>query len=389
MAIYREDFEGWPADQPPAHWTSAGGQWLIGREANGVLRQTQANLEGDAFAAMSWADYTVTAALQCVEHGPAWGLGLIAHWQNEDNHYRLIYCQRALSLLKVHDGEIQVLAVAPAALAEKGWYLFTLQTARAGEEVTLRGKAWAQGAAEPPEWMLTATDPREAFTHGPAGFWTGNAAVQFDNFKVVMPPAPGAAPEAGFVEDFERDARGTLPLGWLAAAGVWKVAPAETQTLQQTEPTAGIDFNGNAYVIDQGWANYTVQARVRVTESHGDWGTGVIGYWQDVNHNYRLHTVADTLFLARRSGDGKTDHLQAVRLDLEPQTWYVFKLRLENSPQTTKLYGKVWREEEREPGEWLLTAEDTSPTRYTAGAVGFWTLRAAGSFDNLVVAPNR
>ena len=115
----------------------------------------------------------------------------------------------------------------------------------------------------------------------------------------------------------------------------------------------------------------------------------MIGYWQDVNHNYRLHTVADTLFLARRSGDGKTDHLQAVRLDLEPQTLYVFKLRLENGPQTTKLYGKVWREEEREPGEWLLTAEDTNLSRYTAGAVGFWTLRAAGSFDNLVVAPNR
>ena len=386
--LYREGFEGWAESQELPHWTSSGGRWIIGREANGVLRQAQADLEGNAFTAISWTDYTVTAALQCIDHGSTWGMGLIGHWQDAAHHYRLIYNPPLLCLLKVSGREIRRLAVAPVELKAGKGYIFTLQTAGEGAGVTLRGKAWPQGAAEPPEWMLTASDLRQAFTHGPAGCWTGNAAVHFDDFKVAMPQAPGAPPGNGFVEDFETGTPGTLPWGWLTRAGDWQVAAGKSKTLQQTQSTPGIGFNGNAYAIDQGWANYTVQARIRVTENHGDWGVGLVGYWQDANHNYRLRTVADTLFLARRSGPEKTDHLQSIPLDLQPRTWYVFKLCLENGRRVTKLYGKVWPENEREPGDWLLTAEDASPNRYTAGTVGFWTLRATGSFDNLVVAPH-
>lgn len=388
-ALYREDFEGWAENSPLEEWVTIGGQWMIGREANGVLRQGQANLEDNALAAVSWADYTVTALLQKVAHGPAWGMGLIVHWKDESNHYRLIYSHRLLSLLKVQEGEVQRLAVAPLELAEEEGHFFSLQTVREGTGVTLRGKVWAQGAVEPPAWMVTATDCQEPFTHGPAGFWTGWAAVRFDSFKMVSAASDRAGSAVRWVQDFEREALATLPAGWLTWGGNWRIAQAETKVLQQCQATDGIDFNGNAYAVAQGWAHYTVQARLRITEHHGDWGVGLIGYWQDENHHYRLRTVADTLFLARRSGKGKIDHLQAVHLELQPQTWYVFKLRLENGRRATKLLGKVWREDEREPGEWLLTAEDTSPSRYTAGTVGFWILRAAGSFDNLVVIPNR
>lgn len=382
--LYREDFEeGATLDQ----WVTAGGRWAIGREANGVLRQEQTDLEDNALAAVSWGDYTVTAVLRSEAHGSVWGMGLIAHWRDEFNHYRLIYSPGLLSLLKVQQGEMQRLAVAAVELPDKASYFFSLQTVREGPGVTLRGKVWEEGREEPTSWKVTATDFQEPFTHGPAGFWTGQAAVRFDSFRMVLNPPDGTA--AGLIEDFERQPLEAPPSGWLVRRGNWKVVQAETRVLRQSQVVDGIDFNGNAYAVAQGWAHYTVQARIRVTEHHGDWGVGLIGYWQDENHHYRLRTVADTLFLARRSGEGKIDHLQAVPLALQPQTWYIFKLRLENSPRATRLLGKVWPEDEREPGEWLLEAEDTSPARYTAGTVGFWTLRAAGSFDNLVVIPNR
>jgi|YNPNPStandDraft_1061719.scaffolds.fasta_scaffold19304_3 hypothetical protein len=384
--LYREDFEeGTTLDQ----WITAGGRWAMGREANGVLRQEQTDLEDNALAAVSWADYTVTAVLRSEAHGAVWGMGLIAHWQDEFNHYRLIYSPGRLSLLKVQQGEIQRLAVAAVDFSEKAGYFFSLQAVREGPGVTLRGKVWKEGEEEPGAWRVTATDLQDPFTHGPAGFWTGQAAVRFDSFRLVLTPPAETAGLSGLVEDFERQPLDAPPSGWLVRRGNWKVVQAETRVLQQSQATDGVDFNGNAYAVAQGWAHYTVQARIRVTEYHGDWGVGLIGYWQDANHHYRLRTVADTLFLARRSGEGKIDHLQAVPLVLQPQTWYIFKLRLENAPQATRLRGKVWREDQREPGEWLLEAEDSSPSRYTSGTVGFWTLRAAGSFDNLVVVPNR
>lgn len=393
QVIYRQDFEGLAEGQPLAHWTTTAGQWSVGQAGSGVFQQTRDDLRGQAFAAISWSNYLVRADLCCTEPGPTWGMGLIAYWQDEANYYRLASFDHTLQLLKIRNGIVIPLATCPLDFEPRQWYVFQFHVANVGQpagQVRLYGKAWPREAAEPANWQVSAWDLGDILTHGPAGFWTGQAAVQFDHFRLSFQDEPTNGEEA-YQEDFEAPLPQRVPYGWLPIRGEWRVAAGEKSRVfaqQQNQPD--LDFNSNAYAVDRGWADYTVQARLRCRRGRGAWGMGLVGYWQNENNNYRLHSFANSLFLARRSGpDGRATHLQQVSFQFEEGTWYVFKFRLQTEGRATHLAGKVWREGEREPADWLLEAQDESRERFTAGPVGFWCLEAACQFDDLVVTPER
>lgn len=186
-------------------------------------------------------------------------------------------------------------------------------------------------------------------------------------------PVLHAAPDALYQADFENPGA-PLPLGWLPLAGQWATASDETTALQQTQPA----FRGLARVVTQE-SNYQVEATGRALNCSGQWGIGLVGYWQPEVGCYRLSNFGNALVLWREE-NGTAEALAAVRMDFKPQA-YRMKLALSNETPLTVLRGKVWALGEAEPADWTIVGEDgASPLRYGRG--GVFTGRAAAVFTD-------
>ncbi len=195
------------------------------------------------------------------------------------------------------------------------------------------------------------------------------------------PPAPVPAvapgpPELLHENAFEQE---DALQGWLPLSGTWALAADETSVLRQTQPA----FRGVARLVRLS-ANYEVSATVRPTAFSGQWGVGLVGYWQPGEGCYRLSNFGGVLALWRESGPD-AEALAATRLELKPQA-YRLRLNLQNLDKVTVLRAKVWALGEREPEDWTITAQDFDrPLRY--GRAGVFTGRAAAVFSEFAVTP--
>lgn len=185
-----------------------------------------------------------------------------------------------------------------------------------------------------------------------------------------------AAPTPLYQLDFE-DTAGGLPGGWQAAGGQWTISADETNVLQQSQAS----FRGTARVMMLE-SNYEVSATARPTNVSGQWGVGVVGYWQP-GACYRLSNYGNVLALWREES-GQAQALAATRLEMKPQA-YRLRLALQNDGNVTTLRGKLWAVGQPEPDKWTITAQDvTRPLR--AGRAGVFTGRAAAIFSDFAVS---
>ncbi|MGE5532103.1 MAG: hypothetical protein ACM3VW_08320 [Bacteroidota bacterium] len=177
-----------------------------------------------------------------------------------------------------------------------------------------------------------------------------------------------------YQNDFEGPA---LPAGWLPLAGQWSIAADETNCLQQSQPS----FRGQARIVMQE-SNYQVEATCRALNVSGQWGVGLVGYWQASGDCYRLSNFGNMLVLWRET-HGTAEALAAVKMDFKPQG-YRMRLALSNQGPVTVLRGKVWALGEAEPEEYTITGEDgAEPLRYGRG--GLFTGRASAIFTEFAL----
>ena len=190
------------------------------------------------------------------------------------------------------------------------------------------------------------------------------------------PAAPAAPAQLLYADDFE--AADSLA-GWLPLNGTWALAAEESSILRQTQPT----FRGLGQLVRLP-ANYEVSATVRPTVFSGQWGAGLVAYWQPRAGCYRLSNFGGVMALWRET-PADAEVLGAVRLELKSQA-YRMRLAVRNEEKATTLRAKLWALGEREPDEWLLAAQDQSkPLRY--GRPGLFTGRASAVFSEFAITP--
>ena len=178
--------------------------------------------------------------------------------------------------------------------------------------------------------------------------------------------------------DFEAGPVGSLPPGWASQGGTWVTATEEGTVLQQSQ--SALRGPGQAGRV---WSDYDVEATVRPLVGQGQWGVGLVGYWDPDSGCYHLSSYGGVLALWRESGD-RVQALAAVSRELRPQESYRFRLSLRNDGAGTWVRGKVWRAGEPEPTAWALAALDAvEPLRQ--GQPGLFTGRAAAAFSDLLV----
>ena len=105
----------------------------------------------------------------------------------------------------------------------------------------------------------------------------------------------------------------------------------------------------------------------------------------------------DTYYRLRRHGSNSfhiSPHGTTVAGDIDtdvvpmPNTWYRFKVEVQDTGLQTEIRAKVWAEGSGEPTDWQVEAYDDSPTRLTSGRIGLWSFLSGNKYwDDLGVQP--
>ena len=225
--------------------------------------------------------------------------------------------------------------------------------------------------------------------------WDEKGLSSSDSMVVVVEDSPGSV---SFSEDFESYNAGQDPSDWkdtkknnkfTADQRLFKTATVDGTTAFGTTSS---DTNVHSH-YDGGdslsWSNYTFTGRMYLTDTRGGIGVTFLSQFPaNQDHYYRLR---------RYNGGGAQDfHLAphgtsvsgTTHSGVVPQanTWYEFRIEIEDTGSLTEIRAKVWQEGTSEPANFQIEAVDSSGSRLTAGTVGVWSMGRGGKyFDDLKV----
>jgi hypothetical protein len=184
-ALYENNFEQAAVGSVPADFLVLDGGFAVKEEAgNKFLELPGAPLDsfGALFGPTQKSNVAVSARIKGTNKGrryPTFGVGL-----NGQGGYKL-RVSPGKKELEIYKGDEAVASV-PYEWKSGGWTMMRLQIVKAGEEWKVEGKAWAQGAAEPSQAMVTFADKQEP-SAGRASIWGSPYAttpIQFDDLVV-------------------------------------------------------------------------------------------------------------------------------------------------------------------------------------------------------------
>ena len=206
------------------------------------------------------------------------------------------------------------------------------------------------------------------------------------------------APALPYKQDFEKIPDGAAPGGWISTAGKFSVMELNgTKVLRKvaTNPAPPV-ARGNAYIGLPDMKDYTIQVDM--------YSQGIRGGLCDMGvRNCRYRCFLE----GKINPDDNKRHIRIISYDAvrrvdqnvvyewKPETWYTLKVRVDQTPKSAVIRGKVWERGKPEPENWTIEFEDPNPNR--EGAPGLYAYvpnvlgKQAGSecyFDNVSVVPN-
>jgi len=127
--------------------------------------------------------------------------------------------------------------------------------------------------------------------------------------------------------------------------------------------------------------------RMLISDDTGGIGVTFLSQYPVADTYYRLSRYGSDAFqLAVHpnsyvvSGDTHTDVVPAL------DTWYLFKIEVQDTGSRTEFRAKVWSEGAAEPADWQIDAYDDKPTRLTSGKIGVWSATSDSKYwDDLAV----
>jgi hypothetical protein len=162
-------------------------------------------------------------------------------------------------------------------------------------------------------------------------------------------------------EDFEG---GKVPPYFLGA-GRFTIADLEgSKVLHKAPVQTGLN-RATAFIGPASMHGYTIEADLRATKKGRrmpDLGLMNGGYTLDLQGNHQRLQV--------RSWASELAFSKQIEFPWQPDAWYHMKLRVEPSPATVVVRGKVWPKAEPEPAAWTIEYED--PSGIATGAPGLY-----------------
>lgn len=246
-----------------------------------------------------------------------------------------------------------------------------------------KGRPLGERAAE---WSLEgglqgALTADGEFTAGDQVPQGGHVVATVGSLKAVARVAVRAS--GGFREDFERYAPDSVPEGWSAARGRFKVVESEDGKTLQKPSGNPRSWRTTVYVGHPQQSGYEIEAELMSTEQRrrmADMGL--------VSHRYTFAMMGNAQSVMLRTWLSELERFsKEIPFDWDPDRWYRMKLRV--TPQadgSAEIRGKVWPREAPEPAEW--TIETTDPIGHSRGSPGIYGYSSADIYyDNLSVTP--
>ncbi|HET6249450.1 MAG TPA: hypothetical protein VFE47_17295 [Tepidisphaeraceae bacterium] len=185
-AAYSNDFEKAQLGKAPDEFMALNGEYAVVQvEKNKCLELTPDPIDGDGFlfGPPGVTTGTVSARIWAAASGkrfPEFGIGA-----NDAGGYKLVVVP-ALGTIELRKGDDAV-ASAPFTWKSETWTRLRLHIGKtAAGTFQVEAKAWADGSAEPKEWMISATD-KTAPSPGRASAWGmpySEKPIRFDDLAV-------------------------------------------------------------------------------------------------------------------------------------------------------------------------------------------------------------
>jgi uncharacterized repeat protein (TIGR02543 family) len=202
-----------------------------------------------------------------------------------------------------------------------------------------------------------------------------------------------------YSEDFQAYASGADPVDWLdTGAGnsleeedLFEVLNLGGGRVFGTTSTAA---NIHSHYVGAGsaaFSSYEYSGRMRMTSSGSGIGVTFLSQYPQADAYYRLrrHGSSGSFHLSRHpEGTSITAGTTDTGVVPDPNDWYLFRIRVEDTGIRTEIRAKVWEEGESEPADWQVDCYDANPTRLAAGTVGVWSYSSGNKYwDDLEVNP--
>lgn len=130
--------------------------------------------------------------------------------------------------------------------------------------------------------------------------------------------------------------------------------------------------------------DYTITASMKALS-----GTTKLPDMGVIGQRYILDLMGESQQLQVRTWAAQLRMAKSVPVQWTANTWYTLKLKATNvADGTVRVDGKVWKRDDPEPKEWMVTATDTSPNQVGSPGLFGNSTNAEIMIDDVSVVPN-
>ena len=286
------------------------------------------------------------------------------------------------------------------------WYRFLIDVQDTGSQTRIRAKIWPESGTISPEYAIDAYDDSGIrITSGTVGVWASGIGSKYYSGLCVCR-------DLLISEDFDSYSANQDPVNWRDTKE--NRSNEEDNSLFKTFALNGNMVFGTKsqknlihshYIVSNtlNWKNYTYTGRMRIGSSSilQLCGIGVTFLSQFIKGQpnnpgyyalmYNPRENARNGFYVSPSPTGLiTVALKGKPVsNLIPQnnTWYRFRIVVEDAGTRTTIRAKIWQESGNEPTDYQIDAYDDRSSRLKSGTVGVMSMEPGSNyFDDLEVA---
>jgi len=251
---------------------------------------------------------------------------------------------------------------------------------------------------------ITGTVVSPTHTYTQAGVYTvsltatgpgGSSVITATNYITVNEPLIYL-----YREDFNSYAAGDNPMDWLDTQAGNSLLADDTLFRvfevggEKVFGTASTATNIHSHYVGSGSAAYTgyeYTGRLMMTDANGGLGVTLYSDYPNSDTYYRLRRSQYTPSFALSAHPDATANLSGV-IDTgvlpAANTWYRFKVQVEDMGSQTEISAKVWAEGTAEPADWQAVAIDATTHQLTAGTIGLWSMGNGNKYwDDIALTP--
>lgn len=211
-------------------------------------------------------------------------------------------------------------------------------------------------------------------------------------------PPDDNAGASDFMEDFENYPSGSNPTDWLDTAArnsmieddrLFRVFEINNNMVFGTRSTL-LNIHSHhikSYIDDL--SSFEYSGRMMMTERYGGIGVTFLSHYPFSDKYYRLRcTRNNSSFHIAPHPHGSSNVYGIIDTGViaEANTWYRFRIRVDNMGSRNEILAKVWPERSSEPSRWQVEAYDSSPERLVSGTIGLWSGHAGSKYwDDLIL----